>query len=176
MEWDEQGIEVLYDNNSVGKIDYNNIDYYNNINPFHMPQFILFDNLINNESLADTRLIPKMWIDWVRVYAPQETVKPVKETGISLEEAGTRKAVKNGKIAVGDIAYMNVVFAPDNVTDQSYKLVSSDENIVHVNGGVLTAVSPGKAVVTAVSPQGNTDAINLEVYYDSDKKGRCRCF
>lgn len=170
MEWDEQGIEVFYDGISAGKIDYCDKDYYNDMNPFSMPQFIIFDNLINDKSLADNNVTPKMWIDWVRVYAPQGTIKPVNETSISLEETGKRKAINNGRIAVGDSAYMDVVFEPENVVNQSYKLVSADENIIHVNGGVLTAVSPGRTKVTAISPQGNIDVMNLEVYYDTAKK------
>lgn len=169
MEWDEKGIEIIYDDISVGYITYNELDYYNNMNPFEMPQFILFDNLINQPENANTKLTSKMWIDWVRVYAPKDEVTVVTENSITLKEAGTRKAIQNGKMAVGDSAYMDVVFAPENVVNQSYQLLSADENIVRVNGGVLTAVAPGKTAVAAISPNGKTDVIALEVFYD-DKK------
>lgn len=169
MEWDEKGIEIFYDDISAGYIDYNELDYYNNINPFEMPQSILFDNLINKPENANTKLTSKMWIDWVRVYAPKDEAAIVTEKSVTLRETGTRKAIQNGKMAVGDSAYMDVVFAPENVTNQSYRLVSADENVVHVNGGVLTAVAPGKTAVAAISPNGKTDVIALEVFYD-DKK------
>ena len=169
MEWDENGIEIFYDNISVGVINYNELDYYNNMNPFEMPQYILFDNLINDPKIADTKLTSKMWIDWVRVYAPKDEVTVVTETGISLEEVGTRKAIQNGKMAVGDSAYINVRFIPENVVNQSYQLISANESIIKVNGGVLTAVAPGKTEVVAVSPNGKMDAWQIEVFYD-DKK------
>lgn len=169
MEWDADGIEIFYDEVSVGYIDYNELDYYNDMNPFSMPQFILFDNLIINEEVANTSLTPKMWIDWVRVYAPKEESNVVTETEITMEEIGTRKAIKDGRIAVGDSAYMDVVFTPENVVNQSYQLISMDEDIIHVNGGVLTAVTPGKTEVVAVSPNGKMYVLPLEVFYDDRK-------
>lgn len=169
MEWDENGIEIFYDDVSVGVIDYNELDYYNNMNPFEMPQYILFDNLINDPKIADTKLTSKMWIDWVRVYSPEDEISVVKETGITLEEVGTRKAIQSGKMAVGDSAYINVRFIPENVVNQSYQLISANENIIKVNGGVLTAVAPGETEVVAVSPNGKMDAWQIEVFYD-DKK------
>lgn len=169
MEWDADGIEIFYDEVSVGYIDYNELDYYNDMNPFSMPQFILFDNLIINEEVANTSLTPKMWIDWVRVYASKEESNVVTETEITMEEIGTRKAIKDGRIAVGDSAYMDVVFTPENVVNQSYQLISMDEDIIHVNGGVLTAVTPGKTEVVAVSPNGKMYVLPLEVFYDDRK-------
>ena len=169
MEWDEQGIEIFYDDTSVGYVDYNELDYYKDMNPFHMPQHILFDNLINDPTVANTQLTSKMWIDWVRVYAPETETKVITESAISLEEAGTRKAIKNGKMAVGDSAYMNVVFVPESVVNQSYQIVSSNEAVASVNGGVITAKSPGTTRITAISPNGKTCDMELEVYLDVAK-------
>lgn len=170
MEWDEDKIEIFYDDISIGIIEHQTLDYYNNMNPFTMPQYILLTNVIKDVSAADKTLTPKMWVDWVRVYAPASETTLVKESEIRLEEAGTRKAIQNGRIAVGDSAYMNIAFEPEKVVNQSYQLISADEKVIRVNGNVLTAVSPGKTAVAAISPNGKTTVIGLEVYYDEQKK------
>lgn len=169
MEWDENGIAIFYDDISVGYIEHQDLDYYNDMNPFEMPHQILFDNLINDTDVANKSLTSKMWIDWVRVYAPKTQNNIVIENKIELVETGSRKAIKSGRIAVGDSAYMDVLYTPENVINQSYQLLSANENIISVNGGVLTAVSPGVTAIAAVTPEGKTSFMILEVYYDTHK-------
>lgn len=61
---------------------------------------------------------------------------------------------------------MKVVFSPSNVTDVQLTWVSSDENIVIVESGVIKAKEVGTAMVTVMTPNGNTDSCLVKVLGD----------
>ena len=52
---------------------------------------------------------------------------------------------------VGSKARLNVTYTPDNSYDMRLKWTSSDETVATVQGGVVTAVGEGEAIITAAS-------------------------
>lgn len=72
-------------------------------------------------------------------------VKPV--TGIKLNKS---KAIK----AAGKTVTLQAVISPADATTKTVTWKSSDNKIATVNNGVVTAVSPGKAVITATTKDG----------------------
>ena len=53
------------------------------------------------------------------------------------------------ELTEGESATLAATVAPENVTDPTVRWASSDEAVATVDGGVVTAVSPGTATVTA---------------------------
>ena len=51
----------------------------------------------------------------------------------------------------GDTQVLKVSVLPENATDKTYTLSSSDESVATVTDDVVTAVADGSAVITAVA-------------------------
>lgn len=61
-------------------------------------------------------------------------------------------------------ATLKCLFTPDNVIDKTVTWSSSDESIATVSpNGYVKGISAGTVYITAVSPAGNTDSIEVEV-------------
>jgi hypothetical protein len=86
------------------------------------------------------------------------TVRPVRVTGMTFP-------TEQMEIRMGEEKKLSPLFSPAHASDQTVKYRSSDESVVKVSPtGVLTAVSKGEAVVTAVSNDGNfADMIEITV-------------
>lgn len=70
----------------------------------------------------------------------------------------------NETILLGQSVQLNAVVIPEDTVDQSLTWCSSDESIVTVDSeGVVTAVGPGEAVVTATTVNGISDDCNMLV-------------
>ena len=64
---------------------------------------------------------------------------------------------------VGDTKTLSILFTPSNASDKTTTFTSSDSNIVSVdNSGVVTAIAPGTATISA-SSNGISDQINVTV-------------
>lgn len=69
---------------------------------------------------------------------------------------------------VGQNEVVNGQWLPKNATNTMFSYVSSNPEIVKINGGnnqyqSLTAVAPGEATITMISPDGKTDEYKLTV-------------
>lgn len=86
------------------------------------------------------------------------TVRPVEVTGIAFSE-------DTAQLRVEEELPLSVLFTPSNASEQGVKYTSSDESVVRVSDeGILTGVSKGSAVITAVSKDGGfTDTIEVRV-------------
>ena len=58
------------------------------------------------------------------------------------------------QMEVGDTRYLTATVKPDNAADKTIRWETSDASVVSVNNGVITALSPGNAVVRAVAVVG----------------------
>lgn len=58
--------------------------------------------------------------------------------------------------AAGKSVLPKIVISPENATDQSYTLTSSNENVCFINNGMICAKGPGSCVITVTSSNGKT--------------------
>ncbi|MDE6649416.1 MAG: Ig-like domain-containing protein [Muribaculaceae bacterium] len=72
------------------------------------------------------------------------TAKVIAVTGITLSQ--TEATIEEGKTAT-----LTATVAPENATDKTVTWSSSNEAVATVKDGVVTAVKPGTAVITAVA-------------------------
>ena len=63
--------------------------------------------------------------------------------------------VTSQELSVGESFTLTATVLPDNATDKTLTWTSSDPSVASVNGGVVTAVAPGTAVITATTTDGS---------------------
>lgn len=82
---------------------------------------------------------------------------PVTVTGVSLDKHSL-------SMKTGENETLIAAVSPENATDKSLTWTSSNEDIVTVDGGIVTAVKEGSATVTVTTADGNfTDSCEVEV-------------
>ena len=69
----------------------------------------------------------------------------------------------SASLDVGQTVALEPSIDPQNATDQTVTWSSNDESIAKVNGGVVTAVSVGQAVITATTANGKTARCTVNV-------------
>lgn len=69
----------------------------------------------------------------------------------------------------GDTLTLQATVGPSNATNQSITWTSSDEAIATVTGGVVTAVAPGTAIITATSESNSSAKDSCTVTVEADK-------
>ena len=73
-------------------------------------------------------------------------------------------ASKKIEVMAGDTFVPEITFVPDNATDKTVTLVSSDDKVVKVDeNGQLVAVQNGKATITATPNDGSKGSAKAEV-------------
>lgn len=105
------------------------------------------------------------------------TVKvPVPVTGVTLDKSALSLDLKNNKTAT-----LTATVAPDNATDKTVTWSSSAPAVATVENGVVTAVSEGKATITATagdkSASCEVTVVNCNHSYtkmDTTKDGACK--
>lgn len=80
-----------------------------------------------------------------------EQVKTVAVTGVTVDPTEV-------KLVEGETATLTATVAPENATDKSISWSSSDDKVVTVADGVVTAVAPGEATVTVKTKDGEKTA------------------
>ncbi len=78
-------------------------------------------------------------------------VNPVKVKGVSLNKTSI-------KLLLGQTETLVATLDPANATDQSITWTSSDESIAKVEGGAVTALTPGEATITVTTKDGGYTA------------------
>ena len=79
------------------------------------------------------------------------TAATVSVTGVTLNKTST-------SLYVGDTETLTATVAPDNATNKAVTWTSSNPSVATVKNGVVTAVAPGIAVITATTQDGNHTA------------------
>ena len=77
----------------------------------------------------------------------------VQEENISLKSINIKE--EKLMLDVGDIKVLSLSFTPSNATNQSVVWNSSDEGVVNVSDGKITAIKEGQAIITVMSKDGN---------------------
>ena len=152
MEWDSSGIEFFVDNISIGKILFDSSMSY-----YHEPQFIILNLAVGSGGgiPIDTETDMRMYVDWVRVYAPKDfiSVKPIESIKIE----------KCEKIGTNEVKKLNYTIEPSNVGNRALKWRSSDDSIATAYGGVIKPKSAGIIDVTVETANGETDTITIVI-------------
>lgn len=109
---------------------------------------ILFSIGIGNESdLNRGYTSAKMYIDWIRVYAPAGIVAEVLPESISIQS--------NLTLPVGYRTYMNPIIMPLTTSDMTVTWESDNDSIVRAEyGGYIYADSVGETDIYAVTKNG----------------------
>jgi len=100
---------------------------------------------IGNESDTNRGITTaKMYIDWVRVYAPSGISEEVLPTSISIQDSL--------ELPVGYRTYMNPIIMPLTTSDMTVTWESDNSNVVRVEyGGYIFAESVGETDIYAVT-------------------------
>ena len=150
VEWDSDTIITYFDGAKKSNTTINDSKY-----PFTFPQQLCFNIKCNGSyNTSDAYL----FVDYVKVWVDKES-SPI--TGFEQEDM---------EISVGETAFINPGFVPENCINKAFSLTSSDESIVSVqefsgnDGGYenhylmrrITGVSAGTATLTMTSANGAT--------------------
>ena len=71
-------------------------------------------------------------------------------------------------LAVGDTITLTATVLPVNATDTSVTWSTSDDTVVTVEGGVITALAKGEATITATTTDGSFEATSKVVVSEFD--------
>lgn len=89
----------------------------------------------------------KMYVDWIRVYAPSGVLTPIPAESISIQSALS--------LPVGYRTYMNPIIMPLTTSDMTVTWESDDDSIVRVEyGGYVFAEAIGETDIYAISANG----------------------
>ena len=105
-------------------------------------KYINTDEAIKKISKADCDAI----VEYYKLKLKDKVV-----SGIELD-----KTIEN--ILTGDTLELVPTIFPEAAEDKTIKWVSSDENVAIVNNGIVTAVKPGNATITAITNDGGFTA------------------
>lgn len=147
LEWTDTYIAAFVDGNEYHRwtfsdFDQNRIDAYK-----REPQAIAFEisawnaQQLRNLDPSVTEL--KMYVDWVRVYAPLNINEKVQETSIRLQESLRLKE--------GYQCYLYQFFTPEYTSDRKVEWYSEDESIVQCDDGYIYGISQGETDIYAIS-------------------------
>lgn len=88
-----------------------------------------------------------------------------KKEKIKLE--GVKLNLKNLTLIVGERKKLTLTFQPDNADNKEVEWTSSDEKIAHVINGEIIANSPGNAIISVKSKDGNyVSTCEVKVEYE----------
>jgi len=114
------------------------------------PQSIILGTSINNMG-TDT----KAYVDWVRVYAPQNVQSKIVETAIHIQPTLELKKGYRG--------YMVPSFTPFNTSDQTVVWRSDNESIAQCDHGLVLGINTGQTTIYAISPNNYASACVVTV-------------
>jgi len=71
--------------------------------------------------------------------------------------------LSSGSFKIGDVAIYTVKIFPDNATDKSYTITSSDPEVVQVIGDSIKCLQEGTAIITATAANGEKASVAATV-------------
>lgn len=164
-QWHMYGVEIeaeyitfYIDGVQIGRMNLQNYpqEY---VNAYSKPMQIILNLAIGHGTPTAEEM--KMYVDWVRVYAPPSVLSPILADSISLPSSITIKPEANEYEPFKYFVYPT--FVPDNVTDRSVTWSTSNNNVVTCEAGVITAHANGTATVTASTKNGKTAQVSVTV-------------
>lgn len=142
-----------------------------NLNLQISPSNITIDDLIFESSNEKVATVEKGIVKGISKGEATISIKGLNgycvETKIIVDGVADEKIEINKddfSMRVNDSVGLKVIFTPTHVTDNTITWSSSDENIATVTqNGVVFAISEGIVEIKAISANGNTDTIKIEV-------------
>lgn len=157
LEWNYNKIDYYVDDVLIGHSDISDDSKYF---MFHQPHYILFDLAVGASGGTPPTDVNDytMYVDWVRVYAPEEApVHGDTANWIWFEDTTPRTMSKWTKI--GLIPKFN-----ESWTNKVITWKSSDESIATVRGGRVESKGvAGSCIITATTLEGNSASITVNV-------------
>lgn len=131
-----------------------------------LPPALEGSDVFSNEALSDCDLY--VYGESVAFYKNANPWKyfdikslEINATSISLDQT-------TASINPGEAITLTATVLPDNATDKSVVWSSSDESIATVDNGVVTAVAPGVATITATTVDGTNLSATCEITISSE--------
>lgn len=146
-EWTESKIEFFVDDISIGSFNTSSLVASDGWYPFQNPHFILLCLQISSSATESTPDTNVMYVDWVRVLAPEGVTSRVYPTSLTLD--GTVDSMD-----VDDVAKLVATAVPSSTTEQTVSWRSENELKAQMRGGQVTKLQNEPCSVSAVCKNG----------------------
>ena len=157
MEWTHDRLDYYVDDRLIGHSDISDDSQWF---MFHQPHYILLNQALGaaGGSVPSNMTEYTMYVDWVRVYAPEEAPSGGETTNrIWFEDTSARHMDKWSKL--GLIPKFN-----ESWTNKVITWKSSDESVATVCGGRVDSKGvDGSCIITATTLEGNSASITVNV-------------
>lgn len=157
MEWTHDKLDYYVDDRLIGHSDISDDSQWF---MFHQPHYILLNQALGaaGGSVPSDMTEYTMYVDWVRVYAPEEAPSGGETTNrIWFEDTSARHMDKWSKL--GLIPKFN-----ESWTNKVITWKSSDESVATVCGGRVDSKGvDGSCIITATTLEGNSASITVNV-------------
>lgn len=164
-EWTNEKIDYFVDGIQIGTFLLNNATLSDGTNPFMYPHYMMLNLCVG--SLAETPESDcnemKMYVDWVRVYAPKEVTELVEATKIDLTRLD--EIVTKLEMNVDNEILLRAKFTPDETCDKTIKWISGNKDVCTCYGGYIIATGEG---VTTVTAQGKNVSCIIDISVSED--------
>lgn len=94
----------------------------------------------------------------VKANTPSTPSTPTTVAVTKIEHSGTPTTLE-----VGKQHEVKATVAPTNASDKSFKVTSSDSNVVSVSGKTIKALKPGKSTISVISTNGKVHQLSVTV-------------
>ena len=150
MEWTPTYIEFFVDDVSIGRKPITSDDVYYQEPHFYILNLAMGSGGGNPDPSVNEM---KMYVDWVRIYAPTTMSEVLPISSISIENFSS--------IDVGQTHKLGYTIQPENVGNRALKWTSSDNSICTAYGGYLIPKKGGTVTVTVTTANGVSNSIEV---------------
>lgn len=159
IEWTENTITSYIDGVATGEPK-----DISNIKSWHRPMFLKLNMAVGSTGgvPADDCTDIKMYVDWVRVYAPVEVTEKIDVESITLTQTELTFNIGDDPI---DVYY---TVNPSTAWDNNVNYESSDTEVATVYGSRIYPIGVGNCTITARATNGVTATINVTVAENTD--------
>ena len=150
MEWTPTYIEFFVDDVSIGRKPITSDDVY-----YQEPHFYILNLAMGSGGGRPDPSVNemKMYVDWVRIYAPTTMSEVLPISSITIENFSS--------IDVGQTHKLGYTIQPENVGNRALKWTSSDDRICTAYGGYLVPKKGGTVTVTVTTANGVSNSIEV---------------
>ena len=153
IEWTETTITSYIDGVETGTKD------ISNITPWNRPHYLILNMAVGSTggTPADNCTSMKMYVDWVRVYAPASVTEKIDVTGINLDTTGLNFNIGDNPI---DVYY---TVSPSTAWDNNVNYETTNTAVATVYGSRVYPMGVGNCNLIARSSNGVTTQIPIIV-------------
>ena len=158
IEWTETTITSYIDGVETGTKD------ISNITPWNRPHYLILNMAVGSTggTPADNCTSMKMYVDWVRVYAPASVTQKIDVTGINLDTTGLNFNIGDNPI---DVYY---TVTPSTAWDNNVNYETTNTAVATVYGSRVYPMGVGNCNLIARSSNGVTTQIPIVVAENLD--------